>query len=242
MTAAIMKRIKGAISSMDATKWFHVVGLISAIALGVGFVTAVISVGLSWRINQEQKVEIANALKDAGLANEKAGKANERAEQLANENLQIKAALGNVQTELANARTRQAQAENETLRLKQRIRPRSLEPAQRENLLNKLRNSPSKGAVSMYFQLGDGEAAEFALELREVLEKAGWQPSLVGAIPYVRMNDLHVCMQNDLRPPHRANMLLGALRDAGLPARETTGDKMQDDAVALVVGFKSPYR
>lgn len=94
----------------------------------------------------------------------------------------------------------------------------------------------------MHFQLGDGEGAEFALELRAVLQEAGWEPSAVSAIPYVRMYDLHVCTQNDFRPPHRANMLRGALLDADLPTRETTGDAMQDDEVALVVGFKSPYR
>ena len=78
---------------MDTNKWLAIVGLISALALGIGLVTSLVSVGLGWIINNEQKVEIAasnkeakdageraaNALRDAGVANEAAGKANERA-------------------------------------------------------------------------------------------------------------------------------------------------------------------
>ena len=57
---------------MDTTKWFHLVGLISAVALGIGFVAALVSVGLSWRINQQQELELANVRKEAAQANEKA--------------------------------------------------------------------------------------------------------------------------------------------------------------------------
>ena len=191
---------------------------------------------------KEADVRIAESNAEAKRAGESAAQANERAELLKHENLQIRTALANVQTELANARRRQSEAEKETLRLRERIRPRNLEPAQREKLLNRLRDSPTKGAVLMHFQLGDGEAAEFALQLREVLEEAGWQPSPVSAIPYVRMYDLHVWTQNDLRPPHHANMLRGALLEADLPVRETTYSAMRDGDVALVVGFKSLYR
>ncbi|MCU1264743.1 MAG: hypothetical protein JWM21_1061 [Acidobacteria bacterium] len=49
---------------MDATKWFHLVGLISAVALGIGFVTALVSVGLSWRVNETQKTELARLSHD----------------------------------------------------------------------------------------------------------------------------------------------------------------------------------
>jgi hypothetical protein len=52
----MMKR--RSLASMDATKWFHLVGLISAVALGIGFVAALVSVGLSWRINQGQEREV----------------------------------------------------------------------------------------------------------------------------------------------------------------------------------------
>jgi hypothetical protein len=209
-------------------------------------VLLLLTVLVSWLVwNNGNKLQGAireDAKADIEHSRALASQANERAEKLTNDNLQIRTRLRDLETELANARTRQAQAENETLRLKARIRPRSLETPQRDKLLDKLKNSPSKGAVLMHFQLGDGEGAEFALELRDVLEDAGWQPSLVSAVPYVRAYDLHVWTQNDLRPPHRANMLLGALRDADLPTRATTNDAMQDGEVALVVGFKSLYR
>lgn len=176
-TAAIMKRIKGAISSMDATKWFHVVGLISAVALGVGFVTAVISVGLSWRINQEQKVEIANAFKDAGVANENAGKANARAEQLAKENLQIRAALANVETELADARRRQAEAEERLERLRKKAAPRAI-----SKTLEPLEKG-AKGRAEILYQDDLPEAYRFACNLRLCLFASGWEVAEPAPIP-----------------------------------------------------------
>src|ERR1051325_243757 len=68
--AAITKRK----SSMDTAKLFHIVGLISALALGVGFVTGIISVWLSWRITQEQKVEIENLRKENLATEDRLGK------------------------------------------------------------------------------------------------------------------------------------------------------------------------
>jgi hypothetical protein len=43
---------------MNASEWFHLIGLISAAALGVGFVAGLVSVGLSWKVNQDQKLEL----------------------------------------------------------------------------------------------------------------------------------------------------------------------------------------
>jgi hypothetical protein len=59
---------------MDTTKLFHIIGLISALALGVGFVTGVISVWLSWRITQEQKVEIEGLRKENLATEDRLGK------------------------------------------------------------------------------------------------------------------------------------------------------------------------
>ena len=61
--------------SIDATKWLVIVGLVSAVALGIGLVTALLSVGLSWVSSQQQTLEIAKAKERASLADERAGKA-----------------------------------------------------------------------------------------------------------------------------------------------------------------------
>jgi hypothetical protein len=126
-----MKLIKGKRSSMDLNKWLAVVGVISAPTLGVGFITALVSVALGWRINKEQKVEIAtlnkeakeageraaNALKDAGVANEaaskaneSAAKANERAQKLEGDNIQLRTDL---ETATAEARNKQTELARE---------------------------------------------------------------------------------------------------------------------------------
>lgn len=59
----------------DPTKLFHIVGLISALALGVGFVTGLVSVGLSWRINEQQRHELEKLRADVATQQERAAKA-----------------------------------------------------------------------------------------------------------------------------------------------------------------------
>jgi hypothetical protein len=50
---------------MDADRWFRVVGLISVSALSVGFVAGIVSLGLSWKINRDEKQELAKIKADA---------------------------------------------------------------------------------------------------------------------------------------------------------------------------------
>jgi len=124
----------------DPTKLFYIVGLISALALGVGFVTGLVSVGLSWRINEQQKHELEKLRTDAqrdvenarteakertdketarveSAANVKiaeamkeAGQANERAEETAQENIKLRIDLENA---TAESRTKQAELARE---------------------------------------------------------------------------------------------------------------------------------
>jgi hypothetical protein len=57
---------------MTTNAWFHVVGLISAGLLGLGFVAGLISVGLSWKANGELQKEIASVNAQAAEANRSA--------------------------------------------------------------------------------------------------------------------------------------------------------------------------
>jgi chemotaxis protein histidine kinase CheA len=123
-----MKRRIGKMFSIEATKWLVVVGLISAVALGIGLVTALLSVGLSWVSSQQQTLEIAKANERAALADEQAGKANERAgkanevaataneraQKLETDNLQLRTDL---ETATAESRARQAELANEQAKL-----------------------------------------------------------------------------------------------------------------------------
>jgi hypothetical protein len=142
MTAMIKRRL--AKSMVDPTRLFHIVGLISALALGVGFVTGLISVGLSWRINEQQKHELEKLRTDAqrdvenarieakertdmetarveaaanvkiAEAKKEAGRANERAEETAQENLKLRIDLEN---STAESRARQAELAREQQKL-----------------------------------------------------------------------------------------------------------------------------
>jgi hypothetical protein len=85
---------------------------------------------------------------------------------LARENLQIRTALANVDIELANARRTQAEAEKQTLRLRERLAPRNLDPEPRNKLKERLKDAKDKGAVSVRFILGDPDNSELRSSFR----------------------------------------------------------------------------
>lgn len=82
---------------MDATKWLAIVGVVSALTLGVGFVTGLISVGLGWKVNRAQKVEMARA-------NESAADAKLKAERLEGDNLALRSQVATLETQASDAK------------------------------------------------------------------------------------------------------------------------------------------
>src|SRR6266571_3163496 len=94
---ATIKRTKGKTSSMDATKWLAIVGVISALTLGVGFVTGLISVGLGLKINRGQKVEIATA-------NKSAAEAKLKADNLESDNLKLRGQVARLEKQATDAK------------------------------------------------------------------------------------------------------------------------------------------
>lgn len=91
MVAMAKRRL--AKSMGDPTKLFHIVGLISALALGVGFVTGLVSVGLSWRINEQQRHELEKLRAGVAKQQERAAKAETDLETERLERLRIEESL-----------------------------------------------------------------------------------------------------------------------------------------------------
>jgi hypothetical protein len=186
---------------MNTSEWFHLVGLISALLLGLGFIFGLISVGLSWKLNREQNAEIANTRKEteeakaeAARANESAAQLIERAQNLEQENIELRTDLENAtaearnkQIELTLEQQKTAAAQKEAAQALmsaqfnlQQIRslhmPRRLIAGQnREKFLRVLKGKPVASVDILWF--ADSfilEPKRFAEDIAEALTEAGW--------------------------------------------------------------------
>src|SRR5689334_19791537 len=71
----MVKTVFSALLTMTATQWFHILGLIGALSVGVAFVTGLISIGLSWKIAREQEVKRAQLETELAKQRERAAHA-----------------------------------------------------------------------------------------------------------------------------------------------------------------------
>ena len=88
------------------------------------------------------------------------------------------------QEQAAAQQERAAKAEREILELKERLKPRHLSNDERDRLLARLRLGP-KGPVEIVCPVTDAEACDFAHELRQVLDAAGFAPVSMGMMSIV---------------------------------------------------------
>jgi hypothetical protein len=141
---------------MDKTWWFHFFGYASAGTLGLGFITGIVSVWLSWQINAEQKRELAEITRQIEEERKETARAQEST-----------AALSlRVQEESR----KRAEAEAKLALIQSRQAPRRLLI---EKFLPEFRGKPKGSAVIVYLQ-NDPEAFDFALEIMHLLHGAGW--------------------------------------------------------------------
>lgn len=213
--SATLKIIKAKISSMDIKSpefWFYVVGGISAVALGVGFVTALVGLTLSWKMNRQlerdlkdKEAQIVAVKRDATRieteSNEKIEAANREAQE---REAKIKAdaeikiaeahAIGQQANEKAGeANERAAGIEKQNLEL--RVGVANLE-------------KEAADAKRAYFELQErvkprSLTAEESARLKEMLEK--------GLKGYVVIN----CILGDSESTAFANELNEVLKAAG---------------------------
>ena len=247
---------------MDATKWLAIVGVISALTLGVGFVTALISAGLGWKINRAQKVEVAQLSNDTANAQLKADK-------LEGDNLTLRGqvatletaatdakkdvaglqkAATDAQTELLAQQGRTAVLEKEAsdakaryLVLLERVSPRSLS-SQRARMLDMLRQF-AKGPITITCLNGNGESCGFAQEIADLLKDAGWTVEgprdmvLFGANGQPPRG-LFLTVKDGRNPPPHANVLIQVLNSSGFLTQGEQNPRLEEEKLNLLVGVK----
>lgn len=102
---------------------------------------------------EKAKEEAANALLSAATTNERAKK---------------------LELQVETQKKRAANAEQELLILKGRIKPRSISVEKANDLINELRKFSLK-EIHLSSSLGDGEAASYANQFKQIFEEAGWK-------------------------------------------------------------------
>jgi hypothetical protein len=108
----------------------------------------------------ESNAFAAKAKEEAASALSSAASTNERAKKLA--------------LEVETQKERAANAEKELLILKDRVKPRSISAEKANGLINELKKFSLK-EIMISSSLGDGEAAAYANQFKNIFESAGWK-------------------------------------------------------------------
>jgi hypothetical protein len=177
------KTKRRSLAAMSNTEWFHIIGLISAGALGIGFFAGLISVGLSWKINREQKIELAKLSlnKDVQIAQVRAdadkkiaktgvdvANINGKAQDIARQNIELSKNL--------------EQEKISRLEMEQAIAPRIMEQGESSRKLKAF-----SGIQVIIECVNDFEARRTAGQIACTLEMANWK--LIKPYPKVVPND-----------------------------------------------------
>ncbi len=162
MSASKMERIK-LILDIGVT----IFGLLAALC-------AVLSLIYNSKIDYVKKIEEERLKSKVAESNAFAAKAKEQAanalSSAANTNERAKTLELQVQTQ----KERAANAEKELLILKEKVKPRSIPTEKVNGLINELKKFALK-QIMISSSLGDGEAATYAHQFKNIFEAAGWK-------------------------------------------------------------------
>jgi hypothetical protein len=159
---------------------------------------------------KDRDLKIADAGKAAGDANRKAAEAGEGTAKalLATEAQRERAAKAEegliaLRKDADVQRERAAMAEKELLNLKQILAPRRLTGTQRGQFIAVARDLP-RGNLTIRCTGGDPEACDFAMDIHDALQRAGWPTTFSEAQIIVRDGTLPRGVTIWLRPDERA--------------------------------------
>lgn len=156
------------------------------------------------------------------------------------ENARAEAAreIGKVQVEVAAQQERAAKAERALLELQERLRPRTLTPEQRAQLVELLRRGP-KGTISLSCPVNDIEAHGFATLLEGVLEDAGWNP---GEVVFAALKNppvgVRIIQRNGGAAIPSAQALADALIAVGVTIDLRFDPNLSEGDLRVIVGTK----
>lgn len=154
--------------------------------------------------------------------------------------------LGRLGVETARQQERAAIAESGLVELHERMKPRTLLPAQRTKLLELLRaemnavraDREAAKVLIVIYPIGDSEATDFATMLTGVIREAGWTDGLTPVTFESHTTGLAIQVRNRETAPAQAFALDKALTAIGLEVKRQIGSKDQENLAHLIVGSK----
>jgi hypothetical protein len=141
-----------------------------------------------------------------------------------------------VEVELARQQERAARAERSLLELQEKLKPRVLSSAQRDQLVKLLAQAP-KDPVEVFQVAGDREAFEFALQIVDALRAAGWDTVGRSDMLGISLRGSVIAMPDLKNPPPHTVPIQRAFTTAGIGLPGIAQD-MPEGTVRIIVGTK----
>lgn len=145
----------------------------------------------------------------------------------------------NLQKRLEKAENVTGYTHDKLQQLQEKQQPRNITPEQSKGFLEYSRNFP-KGSIDIISVLGDSESSNFALTLKNMLGKAGWninsfgQSVFPGGDPHLVSLRVH---SQETIPPHAA-ALKKSLSYIGIKSWWVVEQSKPPQSVTLVIGHK----
>ncbi len=159
----------------------------------------------------------AKALADTAAAKERAGK---------------------LEVEAAALRERAARAESELMKVKGRIKRRTISDAQRARLLQDLKPIP-RGPIKIIAVMGDEEAGRFAGQISDILKEAGWDEAQVSpGIFGGNINSFEIRIRDREKVPRFALQIAQAFHSIRFEPIIVVDRSVAEGAIEIVVGMK----
>jgi hypothetical protein len=167
--------------------------------------------------------ERTNAQRDAAAAHKDAAEAIVRQQR--------------VEIELAKQREQTAIAQRALLELQEKLKPRVLSAAQRDQLIRLLAQSP-RGPVEVFQVEGDREAFEYAEQIANTLHSAGWDTVSRSTLLGTSLRGICIAVHDAKSAPPYAATLQHSFAAVGLELPGIEQEVLSEAAVRIIVGTK----
>ena len=199
---------------------------------------------------ERAKADREEASRQIEVAKADAAKAKQKTEELEQQNIGLRTDLqnaearasverqkvANLERETAEARRKQAEAEQALLELQERLKRRHLDANQQAVFLQTLRAHPA-GTVELEFNTSDDEIEDFAMQLRDLLQAAGWTVEFMPAVAGGTWRGIVIGIPYLENPSIPALALAQAFANVGFQP-QGQGWNMPEGRIKLIIGAK----
>jgi hypothetical protein len=231
---------------MSVEAWKAIFDWGTVVLVGLTFVFGAGALITGNILSERQEKELSQVKLQTASAQKDADDANERSKSLEHANLELRSQVATLETGAAKQQERAAEAEQELLRLQDRVKIRHLSAEQRKKMIDFLTSTEAskipKGTIRIHRLLLDQTAQAFALEIKEAFAVAGWPSDDIGR-DMIPSGDtipvgIVVIFHSSQNIPVHAGLILHALIAADLNPTSGENPGVPDGMVEILVGIK----